>query len=190
MKRTSNNINFYTAYRDSMHEKKAPKRKTKPILPMLVLLGAVVILSVNLWLGNLNKSADLEVDTRQVQQMESVYQEIQVLSLRSTELNTLAEELENDAAMTSEIPELNADIFVRINDCAKDRYTISVYRYDETTYTLQIDVSASSVNDMPELVKVLRNTELFSSIIYDGYTSNADGRYYCTIGCVLADQEV
>ena len=98
----------------------------------------------------------------------------------------LADELQADADLVEALPLLDENLFVQVNACAAGKFNISVYRYNEETRTLEIDASAPSVNDVPALVEALRDTALFSSIQYSGYTSDTDGVYYCTVGCVLA----
>jgi len=187
MKKANNNINFYTAYRDGLREKKSSAPWTKTIYPFLLLVAVIAVVMMYLSFRNLIKSTAIEADNRLLQQMDVMNQEIQMLSMQSAELVMVADELENYASVVTALPLLDHMIFLKISECATDRYNISIYHYDELTRTLQINVSAPSVTDIPELVKALRDTALFSSTEYTGYTSDTDGRYFCTIGCVLAE---
>lgn len=185
-KNATNNINFYAAYRESHREKKSPARWLTGLLPLLVILAVVVAVAMFIRLGNLTITNEIDAMTRQIQLLEPQRQETTALSERSAMLQALADELQADADLVEALPLLDENLFVQVNACAAGKFNISVYRYNEETRTLEIDASAPSVNDVPALVEALRDTALFSSIQYSGYTSDTDGVYYCTVGCVLA----
>ncbi len=188
MSRFGKDINFYTAYRDSQRAKKPSAQWLAGVIPLAVVLIAVILVAVSIRFGNLQKSAVLDGLNRQIQQMNTEYEEVQTLMTQSDSLSVLAGELQTDRNMAAALPKLNENIFRQINACAASIFTISVYRYDERTRMLEIDASAPSVNDMPELVEALRDTALFESVQYVGYTSDTDGVYYCTVGCLLAEE--
>ena len=185
-KSNTNNINFYTAYRESHREKKSPARWLAALLPLLVILALIVVATMVIRLSNLQLTNEVDAMTRQIQLLEPQHLDTKALSERSAMLQGLADELQADADLVADLPVLDENLFVQVNACAASKFNISVYRYNEETRTLEIDASAASVNDVPALVEALRDTALFSAIQYSGYTSDTDGVYYCTVGCVLA----
>lgn len=184
MSKSGNGINFYSVYRDSQRTKKASTRLVG-IIPLILLFAAIAAATVYIRLGNVDKSMALDGVTRQIAQLDEEYQTAQALSEESASLIGLADALQTDADIASELPILDRNLFANVISCAADTFKISVYRYDEDARMLEIDAAAPSVNDMPDLVEALRDTGLFSSVQYVGYTSDTDGVYYCTIGCVL-----
>ncbi|MDO4571951.1 MAG: hypothetical protein Q4C13_01180 [Clostridia bacterium] len=187
MKKSGNNINLYAAYRESARGQKPSARRIAPLIPLILFFLAVAAVTVYIRLGNIQKTAALDALNRQIMQLDGEYREVMALGERSAALSALADELESDAKLAAALPSLDLNLFTQVNACAAGKFNISVYRYDESARTLEIDASAPSVNDVPELVEALRDTALFSSVQYVGYTSDTDGVYYCTVGCVLAE---
>lgn len=179
-------INFYAAYRAGQRTKKSPARWVGALIPLILIFAAIGAVTVYIRFGNLQKLAKCDGIFRQVQQLDADYQQVEALSSQSTSLAKLAEELQADADAAAILPTLDENLFTQVNACAAGTFNISVYRYDEATRMLEIEASAPSVNDVPELVEALRDTALFSTVQYVGYTSDTDGVYYCTVGCVLA----
>jgi Zn-dependent M28 family amino/carboxypeptidase len=185
-KNKTNNINFYAAYREGHREKKSPARWLRGLIPLLIILGIIIAVTMFIRLSNFKTSNEVDAMTRQIQLLAPQYEDTKALSERSATLLALADELQADADLAESLPQLNENLFVQVNACAAETFNISVFRYNEETRTLEIDASAPSVNDVPALVEALRDTKLFSTIEYSGYTSDTDGVYYCTVGCVLA----
>ena len=113
----------------------------------------------------------------------------QVMSLRTQrdELSAQMGYLEKIIAIDGSYPVLDASLFAKVTSCTDANFAIQSYRYDGAI--LQLGANAVSEEYMPQAVQKLRNTGLFENIEYTGYTSDADGSYTCTIGCVLRSPE-
>lgn len=189
-KKSGNNINFYAAYQEATRERRTTGKGTLAILALVLLLVALAGAFLSVKLKNLQKQAALDGVNGKIAQLSDAYNEVTQLSEQSAALQQTADELESDAAFATIYPAPDENLFTQVNACAGETFNISVFRYNEETATLEIDASAPSVNDMPKLVSALRGTGLFSSVQYVGYTSDTDGVYYCTVGCVLKTGEV
>lgn len=186
MSNIANNINFYTAYKQSVKKKPAIGQTWLVLLPLAALAIVLAVTAVVIKLGNAKKADELARTNGEIAAVQQAQQQSLLLWQQRDTLKTMETTLTGMQQALDALPEPDEELLNDVIRCAGDRFLIRVYRYDEETRTLEIDAAGGSVNDVPQLVEDLRDTGRFSAVQYKGYTSDTDGVYYCTVGCTLA----
>lgn len=186
MSNVANNINFYTAYKQSVKKKPAFGQTWPAVLPLAALAILLAVAAGVIKLNNAKKAAELERTNAQIAAVQLKQQQTLLLWEQRDTLKGMETTLTDMQLALDMLPEPDEELLNDVIRCAGDRFLIRVYRYDENTRTLEIDAAGGSVNDVPQLVEDLRDTGRFSAVQYKGYTSDTDGVYYCTVGCTLA----
>lgn len=188
MRRTgASDVNFYAGLARSRKRQRAARaRRAIRFLPLLILLLILLAASAALYTQNRDREQTLLLLNAELAKQSAAYEKARALSERSALLSEQYSGLKLSALVFSMYPQLPKTLFEQVLSCAGDVFTISVYRYDETTGVLSLDAAAASVNEVPRFVERLRATGLFERVSYAGYTSDTGGTYYCTVDCALA----
>jgi hypothetical protein len=179
-------INLYEGYQRLLKKEKADGNK-KPAAMIPLVLIALVMAAFSLYFvvqnaqkqGTVNR---LETDKTNLQPR---YDAAKQLTDQFGALNEVHQNLLGSDLLFNIYPLLTRTIIERVQVLAGTTFGITAYGYDETTGTLTLSAEAPSVNDVPNFIRSLRNTGLFESVQYAGYTSDTTGTYYCTVGCML-----
>lgn len=187
MRRTgASDVNFYAGLARSRRRQDAQQaRRAARFLPLLVLLLALFAAALALHEKNRGRERALLSLNAELEKRSAAYEKVRALSERNALLKEQYSGLQMSALVFSMYPQLPRTLFERVRSCAGDVFTISVYRYDETTGVLSLDAAVASVNEVPRFVERLRGTGLFQRVSYTGYTSDTGGTYYCTVDCAL-----
>ncbi len=188
MRRTgASDVNFYAGLVRSRKKQRAQRaRRAIRFLPLLILLLVLLAVSAALYTQSRTREQALLLLNAELERQSADYEKARALSERSALLTERYSGLKLSAFVFSMYPQLPKTLFERVLSCAGDVFTISVYRYDETSGVLSLDAAAASVNEVPRFVERLRATGLFERVSYAGYTSDTGGTYYCTVDCALA----
>lgn len=191
MKRTQENgINLYASYLQQVKKEQGGKssKRTALILPLVLLAVVMLGISGRLLLNNMEKTRQLAALEDETAALSTAYDSAQSLEARRDETTETYEALSSARFLFELYPTLTEDLFAQVRDCAAGIFNISQYAYDETNGILIIHASAASVNEVPQFVQRLRDTELFSLVQYTGYTSEDTTEYFCTVGCTLLNE--
>lgn len=180
-------INFYRGYRQLVNSKKSDvgKRRVRIIAPISVLAVALLGVAAVVFAEIREKTDALDGIQLQMEQRQTGYEQARALSDECAKLEERYNQLAAGRFLFTINPPLTRELFTQVRACAGDIFNISAYAYDETTRTLTVNASADSVNEVPKFVERLRDTELFESVQYTGYTSESEETYFCTVGCTL-----
>lgn len=191
-RQSSNSINLYEGYRQLLSHQKNDKsvQRLKLIVPLALLALVLLAVSGVIVYQNIQKSRELKMIQQQIDALGASYAQAQELSGKHEELSNQYGNLTFNRMLFNIYPPLNKPLLEKVRDCAQDGriFTINAYSYSEENITLVVDASADSVNELPKFVERLRETELFSSVQYTGYTSDRAADYFCTVGCMLGTE--
>ena len=187
MRRTgASDVNFYAGLVRSRKRRSAQQaRRAARFLPLVLLTLLLLAAALALHMQNLGREGELLRLNAELAKQSAAYEKARALSERDALRKEQYSGLQMSALVFSMYPQLPRTLFEQVRTCAGDVFTISVYRYDETTGVLSLDAAAASVNEVPLFVERLRATGLFGRVSYAGYTSDTGDPYYCTIDCAL-----
>lgn len=189
MKKTqSDGINLYEGYLALVKKEKHPnggQNRFLLLLPLIVLTAALLTVAGVKVAQNLRRSAELAKIEDRISAISDDYTAAEELSAQSGSLSAQADELEMNRFLFTMYPDLDQKLFEKVRACAGTIFVISEYGYSEQDQALILQANAASVNEVPKFVERLRDTELFQSVQYTGYTSDSSQRYFCTVACTL-----
>lgn len=187
--RGNRGINLYESYRRQVHRERSDKskRRARWIVPLAALALALLVFAGVMIGQNIKKSMELDQLRSQSDALQPAYEQASALSQRRAELENIYGSLAYNHLLFALYPALSEALVTQVRDCALDGtiFTIHAYAYDEENLALVLDASAESVNEVPLFVERLRQTQVFRSVVYTGYTSDQDSDYFCTVGCTL-----
>lgn len=179
-------INLYAGYERLLKkEKKGDNSRGKSWIPLVLLAAVMAGIGGYLLLENMGREARIKAVQADIAALEPAYTVAQQLTDTYDAVDSAYQNLMAANLLFGLNPVLTRSIVERVQTCAGTIFLINSYSYDERTGALVISAEADSVNDVPGFIQRLRNTELFSTVQYTGYTSDTTGKYYCTVGCTL-----
>lgn len=184
-------INLYESYLAQTKKEQSDKtgKRVALLLPLAALLLALLAVSGRQLIINREKSEAVDALTAEIDALTPAYENVQALQTLRGETEATHEALAGARFLFTLYPAPTRDLFVQVRKCAEGIFNISDYRFEEATSVLTIDASAASVNEVPLFVQRLRDTELFSLVQYVGYTSKDTQEYFCTVDCMLHNEE-
>ena len=180
-------MNLYEGYQALLKKDKGPgiKRSTLAMIPLAALLALLLGIGAYIGVQNAGLNARVKEGEESIAALEPAYSEAEALLSESEKKQASYESLATGRLLFNLYPPLEREIFAKVRASAENVFVITEYQYDETNGVLIVNLNAASVNEVPKLVERLRDTELFQSVQYTGYTSDSTQRYYCTVGCTL-----
>lgn len=179
-------INLYEGYlRLLKKEKSGEEKKSLVFLPLIGIAAILLAVAAFLFLRNGAKQKEIAALDAEVNAVQPEYDRAQSVSDTYQNVDNAYQNLAASHFLYDLYPTLTRKLIERVQDCAGTVFEITNYGFDETTGALVLHATADSVNDVPDFITSLRDTELFTSVQYTGYTSDTDGNYYCTVGCML-----
>lgn len=185
--RSATGMNLYEGYLALQKKEKGPgvSKRVLALLPLGVLL--LILLGIGAFFGVKNIALGRQVKNSQarIEALQPAYDQAVALERENGERQGTYQELATGHLLFSLYPALTREVFTKVRACAENVFTITQYDYSEADGVLLVYANAASVNEVPKLVERLRDTGLFRSVHYTGYTSDSNQRYYCTVGCTL-----
>lgn len=185
--RSDKDINLYKALKNVKAKNNNEPGKIRWILPpvliVLILGGAFAYLFLQN--NRLQKEADQIKAYINNEEIKRQYKESQELQALQQKLNEEKKRLESFEKIITTYPELNKDIFTKIEESTKSKIVIFDISYVGASGIISMSASAEDIGSASEFIQSLMSTSLFTKVNYNGWNLGSNGRYTFNVVCVL-----
>lgn len=179
-------MNLYKKWLDTQDEEItnfAIKEHIK--IPAITLLVCIfLIAAMNVWNFFTTHQISEINDWINDPQIQQEYQAANKLRLELEALQDTVRQVNNMKTNLATYPDLTEDVIKEITDAGGKSMDIEVQNLDMETGTLGFNAVSKKVIDIPSYVQKLRQTGLFTTVDYTGY-SYEENEYQLTLSCTL-----
>lgn len=185
--RSDKDINLYKALKNVKAKNNNEPGKIRwllpPVLIVLILGGAFAYLFLQN--NRLQKEADQIKAYINNEEIKRKYKESQELQDQQQKLNEEKKRLESFGEIIKTYPELNKNIFNKIEESTKSKIVIFDISYVGASGILNMSASAEDIGSASDFIQSLMSTGLFTRVNYNGWNLGSNGRYTFNVVCVL-----
>lgn len=181
-----NNMMEQMRYTPEQMEKRRGIRRM--LIPSVTIIGACVIITLVLFLINIQRKAKL-ADLRAYNQNPEVTAQVKEyndLMVRSGAISEIGDGMNEFLVILKEFPKVDSALVADIETCTQGKLVFEVEGFDAASGVLSFSAQAMDVEEIHQFVNRLKKTDLFAKIEYSGYSQNADGSYSLKLHCTMA----
>lgn len=182
-------LDLYTQYLRNPEKEKKRKKTIKSMIPIFVLLGIALVISIGLGTrymvlkGRLDKLQAYNKNTSIVntgKQYDDLKEKESTLEKKLDKINQLNENIKS-------YPIADSKVIQVLEKCADSYADIEITSFEAETGILQVLTTAKDVDKIHQYVLALRSEKIFKDVDYTGYNYLEDSKVYqINVICYLA----
>lgn len=183
--RSGKDINLYKALRKSKVKSEKKSKGTVWVLFPIVIILLLGGLSYYLYMNNNELEMEIDKINEYVNNPDtsSKYKEVTDIQNKLKELNDKNKVIVKFRENYESYPFFNSELFSKIESCVKG--DIVIYNIAYNNGKLVMEVVATNIKAASTLTQDLRDTMLFDSVTYDGWSLGRDNIYTFNVTCIL-----